>query len=299
MAVTGGADVEVKLEVEVPAAPMRVNGTAHSPQAEGGAAGAATATGVEDGGDGSDGHGEGEGESDGGPKDGSPEASGGDHRSSAAPSPVLPAGGMKEGSQEPDPSSNPASDDNDEPPAARDERKQKRMLSNRESARRSRLRKQRHLDELRGQVAQLRAENHDMQTKYGMASRHFGQLTEENRALQMHAMELSRRLQQLHHQAAAAAAAAAAAQQQQQQQQQHPQGPPGRGPGELGMGAPHSQMDSMSMSMGPPAAMHHPHPMGSHMHSHALHHQAPLPEQPPPPLPPSSYARGMTPELSR
>ncbi|CAI5517136.1 unnamed protein product [Closterium sp. Naga37s-1] len=91
----------------------------------------------------------------------------------------------------------------DEDPGVVDERKQKRMLSNRESARRSRLKKQHHLDEMRQQVAQLRAENSEMSTRYNMASRHYTQLTEENRVLRSHAMELSRQLQRLHHAAAA------------------------------------------------------------------------------------------------
>eukprot|EP00475_Leptophrys_vorax_P041119 TRINITY_DN7738_c0_g1_i2.p1 TRINITY_DN7738_c0_g1~~TRINITY_DN7738_c0_g1_i2.p1 ORF type:complete len:256 (-),score=-7.53 TRINITY_DN7738_c0_g1_i2:140-907(-) len=96
--------------------------------------------------------------------------------------------------------SHPASD---EDPGVVDEKRQKRMLSNRESARRSRLKKQHHLDEMKQQVSQLRAENTDMVTKYNLASRHYAQITEENRALRSHAMDLSRRLQRLHHAATA------------------------------------------------------------------------------------------------
>lgn len=92
--------------------------------------------------------------------------------------------------------SNPASD---EDPSVVDEKRQKRMLSNRESARRSRLKKQHHLDEMKQQVSQLRAENTDMVTKYNIASRHYAQITDENRSLRSHAMDLSRRLQRLHH----------------------------------------------------------------------------------------------------
>lgn len=78
-----------------------------------------------------------------------------------------------------------------------DERKQKRMLSNRESARRSRLRKQQHLDELRAHVAHLRAENTHMLNRFSLASQQYAQLSNENRVLQSHVVDLTQRLQRL------------------------------------------------------------------------------------------------------
>jgi hypothetical protein len=80
-----------------------------------------------------------------------------------------------------------------------DERRQKRMISNRESARRSRLRKQQHLDELRSQVAHLRAENTHMLNRFSLASQQYAQLTEENCVLRSNATEMRHQLQMLHH----------------------------------------------------------------------------------------------------
>ncbi|MCO5567567.1 hypothetical protein L7F22_021261 [Adiantum nelumboides] len=79
-----------------------------------------------------------------------------------------------------------------------DDRKQRRMLSNRESARRSRLRKQQHLDELRSHVAQLRVQNSQMLSSFSLTSKHYAQVAEENRILRSEAINLSQRLQTLH-----------------------------------------------------------------------------------------------------
>eukprot|EP00249_Psilotum_nudum_P009020 c21658_g1_i1 orf=969-2120(-) len=91
-----------------------------------------------------------------------------------------------------------ATTSDEEQQKALDERKQKRMISNRESARRSRVRKQQHLDDLRVQVAHLRAENDLMKSKYSMALQHYTRLTEENHVLRSHAIHLSQQLHRLH-----------------------------------------------------------------------------------------------------
>lgn len=70
------------------------------------------------------------------------------------------------------------------------ERKQRRMISNRESARRSRMRKQKHLDELWSQVVWLRNENHQLVDKLNKFSGTHDQVLQENAQLKEEASEL-------------------------------------------------------------------------------------------------------------
>ncbi|CAN8300057.1 unnamed protein product [Cochlearia groenlandica] len=70
------------------------------------------------------------------------------------------------------------------------ERKQRRMVSNRESARRSRMRKQRHLDELLSQVSWLRKENHQLLDKLNQASDSKDLVLEENLRIKEENFEL-------------------------------------------------------------------------------------------------------------
>ncbi|KAK1414442.1 hypothetical protein QVD17_30186 [Tagetes erecta] len=78
-----------------------------------------------------------------------------------------------------------------------DQRKEKRMISNRESARRSRQRKQKHLDDLATQVSQLKKKNDMMITDVNITTQGYMSVEMENRVLRAQAAELSRRLQSL------------------------------------------------------------------------------------------------------
>ncbi|KAJ7967288.1 BZIP transcription factor [Quillaja saponaria] len=81
--------------------------------------------------------------------------------------------------------------------ALMDQRKRKRMISNRESARRSRMRKQKHLDELVAQVAQLSNENQQIVTSVNSTTQQYLNVEAENSVLRAQVGELSHRLQSL------------------------------------------------------------------------------------------------------
>ncbi|KAI9105051.1 hypothetical protein K1719_022767 [Acacia pycnantha] len=71
-----------------------------------------------------------------------------------------------------------------------DERRQRRMISNRESARRSRMRKQRHMDELWSQVVRLRTENNDLIHRLNHVSESHDRVVLENAKLIEEASDL-------------------------------------------------------------------------------------------------------------
>lgn len=77
------------------------------------------------------------------------------------------------------------------------ERKQRRMISNRESARRSRMRKQKHLDELWSQVVWLRTENHQLIDKLNHVSDSHDKVLKENVQLKEEASELREMLAEM------------------------------------------------------------------------------------------------------
>ncbi|XP_022772147.1 bZIP transcription factor 44-like [Durio zibethinus] len=78
-----------------------------------------------------------------------------------------------------------------------DQRKRKRMESNRESARRSRMRKQKHLDDLVAQMTQLGKDNDQILTSINFTTQHYLNIEAENSVLRAQMTELSQRLDSL------------------------------------------------------------------------------------------------------
>ncbi|XP_019054584.1 PREDICTED: bZIP transcription factor 53 [Nelumbo nucifera] len=78
-----------------------------------------------------------------------------------------------------------------------DDRKRKRMLSNRESARRSRARKQQHLEDLTKQVSQLQKDNNEITQRINAITQLYLQISSQNNILRAQEMELEDRLNSL------------------------------------------------------------------------------------------------------
>ncbi|KAL1810015.1 hypothetical protein DCAR_0729673 [Daucus carota subsp. sativus] len=84
----------------------------------------------------------------------------------------------------------PESSGSDDP----EERKQRRMISNRESARRSRMRKQKHLENLRNQVKRFKIGNRDMMNRLHTMIIHSRIVRMENERLQVESVMLQQKL---------------------------------------------------------------------------------------------------------
>ncbi|WCJ22316.1 basic region/leucine zipper motif 53 [Euphorbia peplus] len=78
-----------------------------------------------------------------------------------------------------------------------DERKRKRMISNRESARRSRQRKQKQMEDLVNEASLLQNENGNLMHNINISSERFSQVESANNVLRAQAMELTERLRSL------------------------------------------------------------------------------------------------------
>ncbi|WOL12560.1 hypothetical protein Cni_G21327 [Canna indica] len=81
--------------------------------------------------------------------------------------------------------------------ALMDQKKRKRMISNRESAKRSRMRKQKQLADLMAEAEKLRKENNNAFTLLNITKQQYSAVAFENSVLRAQAMEFRNRLQSL------------------------------------------------------------------------------------------------------
>ncbi|XVF59225.1 hypothetical protein PTKIN_Ptkin07bG0258600 [Pterospermum kingtungense] len=94
--------------------------------------------------------------------------------------------------------SNSGSDEPNQPVSIIDERKRRRMISNRESARRSRMRKQKHLENLRNQVNRLRVENRELTNRLRFVLYHCHRVRTDNDRLRSEYSMLQQKLSDIH-----------------------------------------------------------------------------------------------------
>ncbi|XP_072988261.1 basic leucine zipper 4-like [Typha latifolia] len=88
----------------------------------------------------------------------------------------------------------PCSDEPDRSLSPAEQRRLRRMISNRESARRSRMRKQRRLEELRTQLARLRSENRELTGRVGAVVQRCLLVRRDNDRIRSESAYLRRRL---------------------------------------------------------------------------------------------------------
>ncbi|XWS33461.1 hypothetical protein CRYUN_Cryun22dG0085000 [Craigia yunnanensis] len=93
--------------------------------------------------------------------------------------------------------SNSGSDEKNQSFSIIEERKRRRMISNRESARRSRMRKQKHLENLRNQVKRLRIENRELTNRLRFVLYHCHRVRTDNDRLRSEYSMLRQKLSDL------------------------------------------------------------------------------------------------------
>ncbi|XP_010999906.1 PREDICTED: basic leucine zipper 43 [Populus euphratica] len=99
--------------------------------------------------------------------------------------------------QSPSPTENSGSRGSNQAVYSIDERKRRRMVSNRESARRSRWRKKKHLEDLTQQLNRLKIQNRELQNRLGSIINQSHVLWRENGRLMSESVALEARLSDL------------------------------------------------------------------------------------------------------